>query len=45
MGALVFFAILFAAIAAFDVLAIRYGADSRVRTADARGSLLSFEIK
>jgi hypothetical protein len=36
MGAVIILAITFAVLAAFAVLAIRYGADSRVSTLDSR---------
>jgi hypothetical protein len=44
MGALIFFAIVLAALAAFAVLAVKYGADSRMRSIDPRGSLYSFGV-
>ena len=40
MGALIIIAIAFAALAAFAVLAVRFGADSRV--VDPSGSLIAF---
>jgi hypothetical protein len=36
MGALIILALTFAALAAFAVLAVRYGADSRITTVDSR---------
>ena len=45
MGALVIFAVVIAAIAVFDILAVRFGVDSRVDSLDprhpARGAAIS----